>query len=117
METSSVREYVTDAIRFWEPRRLLYNLALAAIVIIYFIIGYPASKGLLSIDFFLGLFLLAVIANVAYCSAYLVDVFAQASGFREPWRRGRTILFVIGMLFAAIITRFIVMGMFGSNSR
>ena len=115
MERTDLREYVTDAIKFWEPCRILYNLVLAAIVIVYFAIGYPASKALLTVDFCLGLFLLAVIANVAYCAAYVVDIFAQASGFRETWRRYRKLLFVVGTLFAAIITRFIAMGMFPSN--
>jgi hypothetical protein len=63
-----MREYFTNAISFWEPRRVIYNAVLAMIVIVYFAIGYPATKALLSIDFALGLFLLAVIANVAYCA-------------------------------------------------
>ena len=59
--------------------------------------------------------MLAVIANIAYCTAYVVDIFVQASGFRELWQRYRKLLFVIGTLFAAIITRFIAMGMFGTS--
>ena len=112
MNGSDLRDYFTDAIGFWEPRRVLYNVALAAIVIGYFVAGYPGSKSVLSIDFALGLFLLAVAANVAYCAAYLADVFVQASGFRDVWKRARWVLFLIGTLFAAIITRFIAMGMF-----
>ena len=91
---------------------MIYNLALASIVIIYFAVGYPSSKAVLSVDFLLELFLLAVAANIAYCAAYLVDVFVQASGFREVWRRSRWVLFAIGTTFAAIITRFVAMGMF-----
>ncbi len=107
MDRADLREYATDAIKFWESWRLLYNLTLAAIVVTYFAIGYPFSKAVLTLDFCLGLFLLAVIANVAYCAAYIVDIFAQASGFREVWRRYRKVLFVVGTLFAAIITRFV----------
>ena len=113
MNGPELREFFTDAIRFWEPRRVLYNVALAVIVIAYFVAGYPNSKSVISIDFALGIFLLAVAANVAYCAAYLPDVFVQASGFRDLWKRARWILFVIGTLFAAVITRFIAMGMFG----
>jgi len=91
---------------------VIYNAVLAIIVIVYFAIGYPASKAVLSIDFVLLVFLLAVVANVAYCAAYLVDVFVQASGFRDGWQRARWILFAIGTAFAAVITRFVVMGMF-----
>ena len=115
MERSELREYATDAIKFWEPWRILYNLALAAIVITYFALAYPLSKSVITIDFCLGLFLLAVVANVAYCAAYIVDIFAQASGFRDVWRRYRRVLFIIGTLFAAIITRFIAMSMFPVN--
>jgi hypothetical protein len=115
MEKGELREYLTDAIKFWEPWRLLYNLTLAAVVIIYFAIAYPQSKSTLTVDFCLGLFLLAVLANVAYCAVYVVDIFAQASGFREVWQRSRKLLFVIGTLFAAIITRFVAMGMFPSG--
>jgi len=107
-----MREYLTNAISYWEPRRVLYNLVLAVIVIAYFVAGYPASKAVLSIDFVLGLFLLAVAANVAYCAAYLADIFVQASGFREIWQRTRWVVFVIGTAFAAVITRFIAMTMF-----
>jgi hypothetical protein len=74
METLTFRESLAGAIRYWEPRRLIYNAVLAAIVLIYFGINYPATKSLVSIDSVLGLFLLVVLANVAYCAAYLVDL-------------------------------------------
>jgi hypothetical protein len=112
MDGATVREDFTDAIKFWEPRRIIYNLVLAAIVVLYFAAGYPSSRAVLSIDFALSLFLLAVAANVAYCAAYIVDIFVQASGYREIWQRARWVLFAIGTTFAAIITRFIAMGMF-----
>jgi hypothetical protein len=109
---SQLRENATDAIRFWERWRIAYNFVLAAVVVFYFAISYPWSKTALSVDLGLGLFLLAVLANVAYCAAYVVDLFAQASGFRDLWQKYRLLLFAIGTAFAAIITRFIAMGMF-----
>jgi hypothetical protein len=112
MNAADIRDYATDAIGFWERRRVAYNLVLSSVVVTYFVVGYPFSKTQLSIDFVLLLFLLAVVANVAYCAAYLVDIFAQASGFRELWRRSRWLLFAIGTTTAAILTRFVVMGMF-----
>ena len=42
-----------------------------------------------------------MLANVAYCAAYVVDVFVRMSGFREQWRAYRWMLFFIGMSFAA----------------
>ena len=72
MNGSDLREFATDAIKFWEPWRLLYNLTLAAVVVIYFAIGYPLSRSVLTLDFCLALFLLAVVANIAYCAAYML---------------------------------------------
>jgi hypothetical protein len=117
MELPNLRESLTDAIRYWEPLRLVYNGVLAAIVLIYFWIGYPASKTTLSIDAVLFIILLAVLANVAYCAVYPVDIFVQASGFRETWRKYRWILFAIGLLFAGILTRFWASAMFASPAR
>jgi hypothetical protein len=112
VDAATIREWATDAIRYWEPRRILYNLVLAAIVITYFALGLPATKPLITVNFVLVLFLLAVLANVAYCAAYAVDIFAQTSGFRELWQRFRWVLFLIGLAFASIITRFWSMALF-----
>jgi hypothetical protein len=74
MDAQSLRESVTGAIRYWEPRRLAYNAVLALIVLIYFGLNYPTSRSTLSVDLVLSVFLLAVLANVAYCAAYPVDL-------------------------------------------
>jgi hypothetical protein len=63
MNTYAWRDCATDAIRFWEPRRVIYNLVLATIVGIYFGISYPLSRTMLTLDFCLALFLLAVVAK------------------------------------------------------
>ena len=115
MDASTLRENTTDAIKFWERWRVLYNLVLAAVVVLHFLASYPASKAMLSLNFCLGLFLLAVVANIAYCAAYLVDIFAQSSGFRELWQHYRWLLFGIGTTFAAIITHFVATGMFSGG--
>ena len=112
MDAQTIRESVTVAIRYWEPRRLIYNVVLAGIVLIYFGLSYPGSKSTISVDFVLLLFLLAVLANVAYCAAYPVDIFVSASSYRDQWKKYRWVVFLIGVLFAATITRFIALGMF-----
>ena len=116
MDAQTFRESVTGAIRYWEPRRLVYNMVLAAIVLIYFGINYPSSKSFLSIDSVLFLFLLVVLANVAYCAAYPVDIFVCASSYGDQWRKHRWVIFMVGLLFAAIIARFVALGMFQSES-
>ncbi len=112
MAAEETRNNLSDAIRFWEPMRVAYNLVLAAIVGFYFFKGLPASRQSVTLDGILVLVLLAVLANVAYCAVYPVDVFVQFSGYRDLWRKNRWMLFVAGMLFAGIVTRFWSMGMF-----
>jgi hypothetical protein len=116
MNAASLRESATDAIRYWEPLRLAYNFILAVVVLGCFWIGYPNSKNTLSVNLGLLIFLLVVMANVAYCAVYLVDVFAQITGYRELWRRYRWALFAIGTIFAAVLTRFFALSMFQSSS-
>ena len=106
--------YVAKALRFWERRRLVYNAILALVVIGNFVFAWPASRLSLSVNLFLGLFVLAVLANVAYCAAYLPDIFVQFSGLDAAVRGTRTVLFVIGTAFAAIVTHFFSHGMFES---
>lgn len=112
--TPTFRAIATDAIRYWEPWRILYNAVLSAIVLGYFFAAWPASKSVVSLNGILFVFLLAVLANAVYCAAYLADVFVQLSGFRD--RRGpiRLSLLVLGILFASVITRFFALGFFHS---
>ena len=100
------RDNLTNAIRYWEFKRIFYNLVLTAIVIVQFCLQWPASKAVLQFDSILGLTILALLANLAYCAAYVVDVIAQFSGHKEIWRRYRWVLFMIGVVFAAMLTYF-----------
>lgn len=112
MEPIRGREFLSNAIRYWEPRRILYNLVLAVIVVVHFVQGLPFSKSVLQFNSLLLLFALAVLANVAYCAAYIPDVFAQMSGLRDSWLRFRWALFVIGLAFAAVLAHFFSLSMF-----
>ena len=82
-------DLAADAIRYWELRRPVYNLILFAVVLIHFATSWPASKAFLTRDPLLVFFGLAVLANVAYCAAYAIDLFAQFSGMRAAWVRRR----------------------------
>jgi hypothetical protein len=105
--------YAANGLRYWEPRRLIYNGVLAVVVLAHFTLAWPGSREKLSLNLALGIFLLAVLANIAYCAAYLGDLFVQFSGLHEAWRRGRVVLLAIGTMFAAAITHFFAMGIFG----
>ena len=114
MAAATFKESVTVAVRFWERGRILYNLALIAVVAAVFAFFWPHSRNAISIDLTQGLFVLAVLSNVAYCAAYPVDLLAQASGYRDTWLRIRWGLLAIGTLFACVIAQFFARGMFGN---
>jgi hypothetical protein len=117
VETVQWRDYLGNSIRYWEPRRIPYNLLLAAIVIVHFVKELPFSKTAVQFNSALLLFLLAVLANVAYCAAYLPDVFAQMSSVRSSWLRYRWVLFVVGLAFAAVLAHFWSLAMFSHDAQ
>lgn len=92
------RDHVTDAIKFWERGRVLYNVALIAISIVLLVAGGIDTSSFFSIA--IPLFMLGVAANVLYCAAYPIDLFVQASDFRDAWRSVRWGLLVLGTLVA-----------------
>ena len=107
---SRLSTYAAHALRYWEPRRLVYNAVLACVVVAHVVVAWPSSREKLSFDLLLGLFILAVLANVAYCAVYLADLFVQFSGLHAAWRRGRVVLLIVGTAFAATIAHFVVKG-------
>ena len=114
-DNSVLRDYATDAIRFWEPRRIGYNVVLPVIVILCFVSKLPASKQEVSVNLVLFIFELAVLANIAYCTAYPVDILVQITGYRDHWRTLPWGLFVVGVAFAGILTRFWALAVFSSG--
>jgi hypothetical protein len=110
MNEMTISEMLTDAIRYWEPRRIVYNAILAAVVVTPFVLHWPESRSAISLDLLQRFFILAVLANVTYCAAYVVDIAVQSSAFRASWKSYRWVLFLIGVVFASIIARFIAAG-------
>jgi hypothetical protein len=103
---SQLRGVLDDAIRYWEPRRLAYNLVLALVVIAWVASTWPHFRGALTLESLLALVILAILANVCYCAAYLVDIPMQYSSFCVVWRRRRWLLWVVGMLFAVALSNY-----------
>jgi hypothetical protein len=66
----------------------------------------------MSLDLLLGAFILAVVANIAYCAVYVPDLFVQFSGLQAAWRRARVVVLIVGTAFAMTITHFVVQGTF-----
>lgn len=104
--TPRFREIASDALRYWELRRIIYNLALIVVVGMHFFAAWPASRSLVGWNTLLVLIFLAVLANVCYCAAYVVDLFVQFSGLREEWAQWRWAVLLVGTIFAAVIAHF-----------
>jgi hypothetical protein len=97
------REIVTDAARYWEPRRLGYNALLAAIVLGWVVSTWPHFRGAFTWSALGALLVLALLANVCYCAAYLVDIPLQYSPLRAAWRARRRVLWLLGAILAAAL--------------
>ncbi|MGO8766282.1 MAG: hypothetical protein ACLQSR_14240 [Limisphaerales bacterium] len=97
-----MKEIITDSIRYWEPRRIAYNAALALVLAFSFRdshISWAAISWALAIS----LLIMAVIANLFYSAVYIADIFFQMSEYRQVWKRFRWALLVVGTLFAAAL--------------
>jgi hypothetical protein len=97
---------LADAIRYWEPRRLIYNLILTAVVIAWVVLTWPHFRAALTLRSFLLFVLLALLANVCYCAAYLVDIPIQHSSLGAVWKRRRWGLWLAGTLFAILLANY-----------
>jgi hypothetical protein len=109
-----VSGYVANGLRYWEPRRLIFNFALASVVAAHFVAAWPESWTKLTFNTILGFFFLAVLANVCYCAVYIVDLFVQFSGLHGAWTKGRIALLIVGTAFAAVIAHFFAMNIFNN---
>ncbi|HXM37982.1 MAG TPA: hypothetical protein VN908_04895 [Gemmatimonadales bacterium] len=94
---------IRDALRYWETRRIAYNLALTLLAAAWVVLTWPHFQPAFRLDVVPKLVALAAIANLCYCAAYLIDVPVQHSGAAARWRRRRWILWTIGTLFALLL--------------
>jgi hypothetical protein len=102
----ALRGVLTDALRFWELRRLIYNFVLFAVVVAWVAATWPHFRPMFVPNSLLLLAFLGLIANVCYCAAYLVDIPMQCSALRTMWKRGRWMLWVAGMLMAILLANY-----------
>lgn len=106
LPSGSFRDSVADAIRFWEPARVLYNLILIGIALLWLVATWPHFRGALTLLHVFQIAVLALIANACYCTAYLVDFGLQrtfSGDLRKRWRWG---LWILGTLLAIVLTNY-----------
>ncbi len=92
--------------RFWEPRRLLYNSVLFGVLILWLVLTWPHFRAALTWSSLQILTGLGLLANVCYCAAYLADVPMQRTSARASWHHKRWGLWLLGMLVAVILTNY-----------
>jgi hypothetical protein len=100
------RELIADAIRFWEVRRLIYNFVLLAVVVAWVAGSWPHFRPMFTPHSLLLLAILALIANLCYCAAYLVEFPMQCSALGAVWKRRRWGLWLAGTLFAIVLANY-----------
>lgn len=92
-----------DAVRWWERRRLTYNVVLAALFVALTIRTWPRLRPELGPDKILPLIVLALLANLCYSTAYLLDSLLSASPHARTRRWARLAVWVTGMFLAMLI--------------
>ena len=97
---------VKEAARYWEPRRLLYNAVLAAVFVSWVVWTWPHFRGAFTMEHVLALAVLAVLANLCYCAAYLVEIPLAASAMKAVWARRRWVLWMAGMVIAFVLENY-----------
>jgi hypothetical protein len=102
----SFRGLLLDAIRFWEPRRLIYNFILATVVMVWLVASWPHFRPMLTPHSLLLLAILALLANACYSAAYLVDLAMQTLSIGTALRRLRWALWIIGTLLAILLANY-----------
>jgi hypothetical protein len=101
-----LRPLFAESIRYWEPRRIIYNAALSAVSAAWVAVSWPHFRPAITWSSVLPLAVLALLANACYCAAYLVDIPLQLSSLGAAWRRWRWTLWLLGTLFAILLASY-----------
>jgi hypothetical protein len=99
-----------SAIRYWERRRIIYNIVLVPPAFI----GYALSTLVIYVgdphaphySYILPLFAVSALgANICYSSAYALEFLFASDESSSRWLGfGRTTTFVVGLLFAVLLS-------------
>ena len=99
-EALTFKAIFREMVRYWEPRRIVYNVVLAAVVVAWIAFTWPHFRPAFTMGGLLVLLVLAAIANACYCAAYVADAAMQRTPFRSTWLHARWAFWLAGTLFA-----------------
>ena len=97
-----------EATRFWEPRRLWYNSALVAVVVLWGVFTWPHFRPAFTLGALGKMLILALLANVCYSAAYPPDWLIQTVSSDIARRRFRWSVWILGMLPALLIENYCI---------
>jgi hypothetical protein len=100
---SGFRASFENAVRFWELRRILYNLLLTLVAIFWVLRTWPHFRPALVPSSLPNMGVLAILANVCYSTAYAVDIPLQETASQKVLLKSRWILFFLGSAFAMLL--------------
>ena len=95
-----------EAARFWEPRRLLYNALLFAVVVIWIMKSWPHFRPAMTLESLGIMTVLGLLANVCYCAAYLAEILIQNATSSAAWNRQRWAVWGVGTLLAILFENY-----------
>jgi hypothetical protein len=84
----------------------VYNLVLAAFVVGWIVRTWPHFRPAMTIENLGRLMILALLANVCYCAAYLAETLIQNATSSTAWNRQRWVIWVVGTLFAILFENY-----------
>ncbi len=96
-------EILHDAVRYWEYRRIPYNLMLVALVVFWVVRTWPHFRPAISFQAVPYLLVFAAIANFLYSAAYLADIPLQLTEVQAAYRRWRWALWIVGTVLALLV--------------
>jgi hypothetical protein len=111
---SELKQPVADALRYWEARRVQYNVLLALVALGWLAFTWPHFRPAVNLMWvppgeqhtvLVLLTVLALSANICYTAAYLVDIPLQVS-FAVFWGRRRWVLWLAGIIFSILLENY-----------
>jgi hypothetical protein len=104
--SSSWRESFLEAVRFWEPRRLIYNLLLLAVTVTWVLATWPHFRPAMNLTVALQISVLGLLANVCYSSAYVMEIALHGATAGKVRQRLRWTVWLIGTILAFVFTNY-----------
>ncbi len=99
-------DILRDTVRYWERRRIIYNVILALVFIGWIVLTWPHFSAAPSSEAIPFLIFFTIAANVCYSAVYLIDIPLQGSSLRAQWHRWRISLWLLGTLIAFVFTNY-----------